>query len=223
MPMDNGKNYLVTTRCDLSGYPESRALAKANSESIAKFLWEDVVCRHGCFGRLVIDGGPENKKLVEAFTKLYGIQRVQASAYHPAANGMVERGHRPITEGLSKWTNGGTKGWVSRLAAHLLAERTTVHQPTGVTPFYFVYGRQAVLPIETQFSTWRVLDWDKVRTREELISLRARQLELRNADLEELALRKKRHREMNKETFDNTYQIQESILQVDDVVLYHDP
>jgi RNase H-like domain found in reverse transcriptase/Integrase zinc binding domain/Reverse transcriptase (RNA-dependent DNA polymerase) len=223
MPPDQGKNYLVTARCDLSGWPEARALAKADSNSVAKFLFEEVVCRHGCFGRLVVDGGPENKKMVEVFTEKYGIKRVQASAYHAPGNGMVERGHRPITEGLSKRTNGGLERWVSRLPAQLLAERTTIHQPTGVTPFYFLQGRHAVLPIETRIPTWRVLEWDKVRTREDLIALRTRQLELWDEDIEEFAKRKQRHRERGKEAFDNSHRIRKSTLQVKDIVLHHDP
>ena len=107
MPACNGKNYLVVGRDDLSRWVEARALANATSIAVAKFIWEDIVCRHGCFGRLVVDGGPENKKHVVAFVKKYRIKQVQISAYHQQANGMVERGHNPIVEALSCMTNGG--------------------------------------------------------------------------------------------------------------------
>ena len=157
MPQSDGKNYLVVAREDLSGWPEARALSKASSEAIAKFLWEEVVSRHGCFGKLVVDGGPENKDHLEAFVKQYGINRVQVSAYHPQANGMVERGHRSIVEALARMTNGGIKKWTKNLPSVLLAERTTVHRPTGKTPFGVIYGREAVLPVELEHPTWRVL------------------------------------------------------------------
>ena len=45
-------------------------------------------------------------------------------------------------------TDGGIKKWVTNLAAVLLADQTTVHQPTGWMPFFIVYGREAVLPVE---------------------------------------------------------------------------
>jgi hypothetical protein len=67
MPQSDGKNYLVVAREDLSGWPEARALTKATSEAIAKFLWEEVVSRYGCFGKLIVNGGPENKDYLEAF------------------------------------------------------------------------------------------------------------------------------------------------------------
>jgi hypothetical protein len=109
MPLCNGKHYLVIARDDLSGWAESRALASATSAAMARFIWEDVVYKHGCFGRLVVDGGPENKLYIEEFTTRYRIERVQVSSYHPQANGMVERGHRPIIEALARITNGGLK------------------------------------------------------------------------------------------------------------------
>ncbi len=113
---------------------------------------------------MVVDGGPENKKHVAVFTRKYGIERVQVSAYHPQANGMVERGHNPIVEALARMTDGGIGNWVTNLPAVLLADRTTVHQPTARTPFFMVYGREAVLPVELRYPTWRILDWEKVKT-----------------------------------------------------------
>jgi hypothetical protein len=222
MPSCQGKEYLVVARDDLSGWVEARALARATSEAVAKFLWEDVVCRHGCFGRLVVDGGPENKAHVAEFVKRYGIRRVRVSVYHPQANGMIERGHRPITEALACMTEGGRKNWVKTLPAVLLADRTTVHGPTGKTPFFMVYGREAILPIELRYPTWRVLDWESVKSRADLIAVRARQLELRDEDLEEVMLRKRRKRMEGKEAFDSSRRIRATEIKVKDVVLRHD-
>ena len=32
--------------------------------AVADFLWEDVICQHEYFGKLVFDGGSENKEAV---------------------------------------------------------------------------------------------------------------------------------------------------------------
>jgi hypothetical protein len=221
MPTDGGKKALVIARDDLSGWPEAKALANATAEEVATFLWEEVVCRHGVFGRLVIDGGPENQGFATAFTKKYGIERVQISAYNSKANGMVERGHRSISEALSRM-GGGKRRWRKNLAAVLLAERTSIHRPTGVTPFFLVYGREAILPIDTRYPIWRLLDWHKVRSGEELLALRARQLQLRGDDIEEIILRKRRIREEGKDSFDQSHQIRKEEIKVKDIVLaYH--
>ena len=60
-----------------------------------------MICRHGIFRKLIVDGGPENKKLVEALVKRYSIRHVVVSAYHPQANSMVERGYGLVIDALS--------------------------------------------------------------------------------------------------------------------------
>ena len=61
MPKKGGKTCLAVAREDLSGWPEARALSRGTSEQMADFVWEDVICRHRVFGRLVVDSGLENK------------------------------------------------------------------------------------------------------------------------------------------------------------------
>jgi hypothetical protein len=222
MSPSHGNHYLVVARDDFSGWPEARALASNKASSIAKFIWEDIICRHGLVGRIVVDGGPENKKEVISLLARWGIGRIQISAYNPPANGMVERGHKSLCNALAKMSNGGKKKWSLLLPAGLLAERTTVHAPTGYTPYYMVYGRHPILPVETKFPTWRTLAWDKVRTREELLALRIRQIEMRDEDAEEGRLAKKRHREAGKELFDATHNIRTIPLKKGDIVLRHD-
>jgi len=108
------------------------------------------VCRHGIFRRLVVDRGPENRGVAAAFTKKYGIERVQISAYNSKANRMIERGHKSITEALAKMSR-GRGHWQRHLPAVLLADRTSVYGPTGVTPFSLIYSREAILPVETRY------------------------------------------------------------------------
>ena len=71
-------------------------------KAVVQFLWEDIICRHGCFGKLVVDDGSENKDAVQELALRYGIKRVVVSAYHPQANRMIERGHKPIVDALAK-------------------------------------------------------------------------------------------------------------------------
>lgn len=67
MPPSEGKRYIAL---------EGRALGAATPKAVARFLCEDVMCRHGCSGKFVMDGGPENKGIVEALTEIYKIKRV---------------------------------------------------------------------------------------------------------------------------------------------------
>ena len=222
MPTQDGKSFMVLAKEDLSGWSEGRALAKANAEAIAKFIWEDIVCRHGLSGRLVVDGGPENKGVAEAFAKRYGIKRVQISAYNSKGNGMIERGHRDFLDGLSKATGGGFKKWPRLFHAVMFAERTSIHAPTGVSPFVVIYGREPILPLERKYPVWRLLDFNNIKSRGELLALRARQLEMRDEDIEEIVLRKRRYREAGKAAFDTRHHLRLQPIKKGDTVLVYD-
>ena len=56
---------------------------------VADFLWDDTICQHGYFGKLVLDGGSENKKAVAELVQRYGIKTVVVLAYYSQANGIT--------------------------------------------------------------------------------------------------------------------------------------
>ena len=198
---------------------EARALANADSKSVAKFLLEDVLSRFGWFSKLVVDGGPENKKLVADLAFDYRIKRCQVSAYHPQANGMVERGHKPIVDALAKLTEGGYGKWTRNLHMVLWADRCTIRRSTGQPPYRLIFGSDPILPIELSVPTWKILLWSSVRTTADLLAIRARQLQRRDEDLDELRLHLRRQREHNKDYFDDTKHIREGPIKVGDLVL----
>ena len=103
MPWEGKDGYIVMARDDLSGYVEGRVLEAANSLNVARFLQEEVVCRHGVPKRIVLDGGAENLKLTQDLLKKYGIHGVYIAPYHPESNGLVERGHQTIVNAIAKY------------------------------------------------------------------------------------------------------------------------
>ena len=218
MPSRRGKQYLIVARDDMSGWVEARAVLNKEAKTVALFIWEDVICRHGVFWRMVLDGGGEFKGEVIDLLNRWGVDRVQVSAYHAPGNGMIERGHQPLKNALSKLGD----DWVTNLAAVLFADRTTVHGPTGYTPFYMVYGREPILPVESKFPTWRTIFTEEVTDRSKLLELRARQFQMREEDAEEAIYRKTRRRQEGKEAFDARHRIRAKPLEEGDIVLRHD-
>jgi len=222
MPTAAGFVCLVLAREDVSGWVEGRALRAPKSRHVARFLFEEIICRFGCFELLVNDGGPENERWTEILLELYGIKNVRISAYHPMANGMIERGHPQIVTALAKISSVTGRPWPEHLHAVLWADRTTVKVPTGMTPAHVVYGRDHVLPIELQFPTWGTAKWSSITNTEDLLAARAAQLDRRDEDLEEARLRLRRHREWNKEYFDDNHRIRSEELAAGDLVLVWD-
>ena len=49
-----------------------------------------------------MDSGGENTNITTTLVELYNIKRVVALAYYLLAQGLIERGHRPIVDALVK-------------------------------------------------------------------------------------------------------------------------
>jgi hypothetical protein len=221
-PRAEGKNCFVVARCDFTGWPEGRPLHTASAALVAKFLYEDVICRYSCVPIVVNDGGPENKALVRVLFRRYKVKNIVITPYNPRANGQVECGHKPFILALRKLTQGSGKLWPRHFSSLLWSERVTVRNPTGMTPAELLYGYEPVLPVELEVPTWRTLPWEAVHTTADLLAMRARQIERRDADMAEAALRLRRLRERNKDLFDERHNLRQSDLDLGKLVLLHD-
>ena len=114
MLKNTGFGYLVAMWDDFSGWVEAKAIRHADVKTIAAFIY-DWFCRFGLPGRIVFDGGGENKGVARELMRLYNTRNVPIAAYHPQSNGLIERGHQPIIDALAKL---GQK-WVEHLLAVL--------------------------------------------------------------------------------------------------------
>lgn len=91
-----------------------------------------------------------------------------------------------------------------------------------MTPFRMLYGYESALPIELDVPTWQTLPWNTVRTHEDLLAIQARQIERRDADIEEAKERLQRMRMQGKEYFDQHRKLISQPPEVGDLVLLHD-
>ena len=56
--------------------------------------------------------------------------------------------------------------WLDELPAVLWSLRTTPNRSTGYTPFFLVYGAEAVLPTDLQYDSPRVEQYTKAEVKE---------------------------------------------------------
>jgi transposase InsO family protein len=221
---EDGFGFIVFARDDLSGWVEGRAIKAADSKNVAKFIYEDVICRHGCPRRIVLDRGSENLNLTKDLLEHYRIKRTVISAYHPQANGLVERGHDSIVNSLSKYCSKKPQDWEKYLPLALWADRVSVRRSTGYSAFELVYGRDCLLPIDFTLESWSVVDWEgEVKTREDLLTARMRQLDQKVLTEVQAAENLRNSRNANKTYYDQHKQLRSEAqqLHVGDFVLLH--
>jgi hypothetical protein len=183
MPPSSGYKFIVDLRDDLSGWLEAKMLSKATSKNIAKFLFEDVMCRFGCVLQLTTDNGTEFDGVVQVLADEYNVPIVRAAPYHPEANGMIERSHRTWIGSLFIACQGNPSQWSKYFYACMWADRVTVRRTTGHTPYYLLYGKQHIFPFDITDSSWYTLNWHSIKSTKELIGIRAIQLAHRDEDL----------------------------------------
>ena len=83
-----------------------------------------------------------------------------ASVAHPQSNGQVEKANELVTSGIKKRLlvplKRATGAWVEELPSVLWSLRTTPNASTQFTPFFMVYGAEAILPSDVRFNAPRV-------------------------------------------------------------------
>ncbi|XP_022834877.1 uncharacterized protein LOC111362435 [Spodoptera litura] len=126
-------------------WPEAFPLRDVNAETVAKILYTDWICRYGSPVKLTSDQGRQfESSLFRQLLKLLGIERIRTTAYHPQANGAIERFHRTLKAALMARLS--TKSWVDELPTVLLGLRAASRSDTGVSAAQLTFGRTLRLP-----------------------------------------------------------------------------
>lgn len=76
------------------------------------------------------------------------------SVGHAQTNGKVEATNKVVMDGLKKRVDALGGVWVDEIKNVLCSVRLTPKKYTGEIPFNFVYGSEAVTPIEIVLTSW---------------------------------------------------------------------
>lgn len=139
MPHQNGYQYLIAAKDDLTGVSEARAMKNITSKTVAKFLLEKVLLQYGMVGQIVTDNGTETKGAYERLVKKMNIPHIRITPYNKHANGVVGRGHyilhASLIKACPKNENGTAIGWYKHVDTAIFADRVTVNSVTGYSPY----------------------------------------------------------------------------------------
>ena len=145
---ERNNQYIVVATEYLTKWPEAKALKEADAASVAEFIYNDIICRHGCPEIILSDRGTHfRNELVDKLLQKLQVKHHLSTPYHPKTNGLVERFNKTLCESLAKTLLELTE-WDLFIPSVLFAYRTTKQATTNTTPFYLTYGREAKLPIE---------------------------------------------------------------------------
>jgi hypothetical protein len=88
-----------------------------------------------------------------------------AAVAHPQTNGQVERANDMILQGLKPRIfdrlNKSSRKWLQELPTVVWSLRTTPSRATTFTPFFLIYGAEAILPTDLEYGSPRVQGYDE--------------------------------------------------------------
>jgi transposase InsO family protein len=129
-------------------------------------FFTDIIYRFGVPNSIITDNGSQfTGKMFLEFCDKFHIRIDWAAVAHPQTNGQVERANNMILQGLKlrifdRLKKSGRK-WLQELPTVMWSLRTTLSRATGFTPFFLVYGTEAILPMDLEYGSHRVRGYDE--------------------------------------------------------------
>nr|CAE02527.2 OSJNBb0003A12.14 [Oryza sativa Japonica Group] len=182
-----GYTHLFVAIDKFSKWIEAKPVVTITADN-ARDFFINIVHRFGVPNRIITDNGRQfTGGVFKDFCEDFGIKICYASVAHPMSNGQVERANGMILQGIKArvfdWLKPYAGKWVKQLPSVLWSLRTTPSRATGQSPFFLVYGAEAMLPSEVEFESLRFRNFREERYEEDRVDDLHRLEEVREAAL----------------------------------------
>lgn len=208
-PSSCKKTHLLVMVDKFTKWIEVEPVSKCDAATAVKFL-KKVIFRFGFPHSIITDNGSNlSEGEMVAYCEKNHIRIDVASVAHPQSNGQAERANQELLRGVKPRLQdlGKTPGcWVDQLPSVLWSIRTTPNRSTGFTPFFMVYGAEAVLPSDITHDSPRVaayIESENELARQDSIDAleEARQLAIDRSAVHQQDLRRYHSRRIRSRTF----------------------
>jgi hypothetical protein len=169
-----GLTHLLVVVDNFSRWIEAKPIKKLDGSSTIKFF-NEIITRYGVPHSIITDNETNFTKGVFAeYCGQKGIRLDLASVAHPQSNRQVEKANGLILAGIKPRLvdplERSAGCWVEELPSVLWSLRTTPNRSVSFTPFFLVYGAEAVLPTDIEFDAPRVVSTQR-RKRKKLVKM----------------------------------------------------
>lgn len=136
-----GNTHLLVVLDSFSKFVLIHPLRKAQVGPIIKFIETSVFHLFGVPETILSDNGVQYiSKQFADFLKKYGVKHIRTAVYSPQVNAS-ERVNRSILSAIRAGVSEDQKDWDESISAIGAALRNSVHDSTGFSPFFIVFGQ----------------------------------------------------------------------------------
>jgi len=147
LPVSKGYSYLLTVVDRFTRWPEAIPLTETSTVACARALLLHWVARFGIPRRITSDRGAQFTSAIWSnLCSLLGMEALHTTAYHPQANGLVERMHRQLKAALMARLT--SPDWLDHLPWVLLGIRSALRPELGASVAEMVYGSPLTVPAD---------------------------------------------------------------------------
>jgi transposase InsO family protein len=160
-----GFNRVLVAIDKFTKWIEVKPVTCPKADRVLDFL-DELVHHYGLPHRIITDLGSNfNNHQFWEYCENSGIDVRYVSVAHPRANGQVERTNGMVLDTLKKRLHNAanSKGvkWIKELPNALWGLRTQPSKPTGQSPYFLVYGSEAILPADVMWDSPAVEHYDE--------------------------------------------------------------
>ena len=146
LPESAGFRYVLTCVDRFTRWPEAIPIVDITAPTVASAFVSGWISRFGTPLRVTSDQGRQfESSLFKSLNHLTGTTLFRTTAYHPSANGMVERFHRQLKAAIKCHED---EHWAETLPWVMLGIRSAWKDDIKATPSELVYGTTLRLPGE---------------------------------------------------------------------------
>jgi hypothetical protein len=146
-PSSQQHKYIVTATDYFTQWSEAAALRTVNTSQVIAFLNSNIITHFGIPDCLVFDNASYFSSLeMSEFTLENGIKLKYSTSYYPQGNDLAESTNKNLIKIIKRTVAENHKNWHNALLNPLWADRVTPKATIGNSPFFLVYGREAILP-----------------------------------------------------------------------------
>ena len=148
----NGCRYILLIGDHFTKWYEAIPLPDQTAATTSDALLERWICRFGCPYSIHTDRGTNfESQLFANLLKKLEIDKTRTTAFHPQSNSVIERMNRNLLNMLAKCIDEYQTNWSVKLPYVLMVFRSSVHESTGFTPHYLVFGHEISLPLDLMY------------------------------------------------------------------------